>query len=483
MTDKTNTITRRQFCTQIAAGTAGIALSAYLDKSCCAAALIRKPNILFIFSDQQRWDTVDCYGTPIFEGLTPNLDRLAADGVRFHNAFTCQPVCGPARASLQTGKYATEVGCFKNGIELPGSERTLAHRLSDQGYEVGYLGKWHLASTSGRPETNFREKAVPPRLRGGYKDFWLASDILEFTSHGYGGHMFDIDGNERRFDETRYRVDAQTDWAIEYLRDRKSKKPFFLFLSFIEPHHQNDHRHFEGPKGSKERFKDYRVPGELAGTKGDWTEEMPDYLGCCNSLDYNVGRMRKELERLGVADNTLIVYTTDHGCHFRTRNSEYKRSCHDNSIRIPLIIRGPGFRGGKVVNELVNLLDVNATVLKTGRAKLPEPSRGRPLQTLAQGNSADWPQDVFVQISESQTGRTLRTKRWKYSVRAPGSTRKPGSDIYIEDCLYDLENDPHERTNLAGEPKWENVRAKLAKRLVEYMTTIGEKKPVIKKKA
>jgi arylsulfatase A-like enzyme len=135
------------------------------------------------------------------------------------------------------------------------------------------------------------------------------------------------------------------------------------------------------------------------------------------------------------------------------------------------------------VEELVNLLDVNATVLAAGGAGLPESIRGRPLQQLAGSDAADWPEEVFVQISESQTGRALRTKRWKYSVRAPGSARKPGSDIYVEDFLYDLKNDPHERMNLAGEPKWEGVRSKLAERLVDYMTRIGEKRPVIRKKA
>ncbi len=441
-----------------------------------------KPNILFIFSDQQRWDSVECYGSPLFKGLTPNLDKLADEGVRFEHAFTCQPVCGPTRAVLQTGKYATEIGCFRNNIALPENETTLAHRLSNAGYEVGYLGKWHLASSSGGPEKNFHTRPVPPRLRGGYKDFWLASDVLEFTSHGYGGHMFDDKGQKREYDQSRYRVDAQTDWALEYLRRQKNDKPFFLFLSYIEPHHQNDRNHFEGPHGSKERFKDYAVPGDLQGTKGDWREEMPDYLGCINSLDRNVGRIRDELEKLGLAQNTLIVYTSDHGCHFCTRNGEYKRSCHESSIRIPLIVHGPGFRGGKTVKKLVNLLDVHATVLAAGQVQLPASCRGRALQELVSGKVDDWPEDTFVQISESQVGRALRTHKWKYAVRAPGKNgaRDSHSDLYVEDFLYDLENDPHERQNLVSDPAFNNLRAELAQRLIKRMIKIGEQRPIIK---
>ncbi len=447
------------------------------------AASPKKPNILFIFSDQQRWDTVGCYGDPIFEGLTPNLDKLAASGVRFENSFTCQPVCGPARAVLQTGKWATQLGCFRNGIALPETEKTIAHHLSDAGYEVGYLGKWHLASTHGMPSgnANYREVGVPPERRGGYKDYWLASDVLEFTSHGYDGQMFDEQGRRREFPKGRYRVDAQTDWAIEHLKQRKSDRPFFLFVSYLEPHHQNDHNHFEGPEGSKERFATYKVPGDLVGTKGDWREEMPDYLGCCWSLDQNVGRLVSTLEQLGIADETLVVYTCDHACHFRTRNGEYKRACHDNASRTPLIVRGPGFTGGKVVEELVSLIDLPPTILTAGNAEVPDYMAGRALQPLVAGTAQDWPEEVFIQISESQVGRAIRTRKWKYSVRARGKSggKVPGSDRYTEDFLYDLEADPHERNNLVADPQFKAIRAELTATLKRRMVEAGEAEPQI----
>jgi uncharacterized sulfatase len=438
----------------------------------------RPPNIVFFFSDQQRWDTCGCYGQPL--PVTPNLDRMAAEGVRFENAFTCQPVCGPARAVLQTGKYATETGCFRNGIALPLDVATVPRLLRQQGYEAGYIGKWHLASTHnmGEADVDYRDKPVPIERRGGYDDFWIASDVLEFTSHSYDGGMFAADGTFREF--TGYRADSQTDWALEYLETRTGEKPFFLFLSYIEPHHQNDHNRYEGPHGSKERFADFVPPGDLVDKGGDWRENYPDYLGCCHSLDANLGRIRAKLEELGLADNTLVIYTSDHGSHFRTRNAEYKRSCHEGCIRIPLVVHGPGFRGGKVVERIASLIDLPRTVLAAGGAEAPADWQGRPLQE-ALADTPDWPGEAFLQISESQVGRAIRTDRWKYSVSAPQGRgwKDPASSCYVEDFLYDLLNDPCEANNLVAEAEFAAVRAGLRERLIARMVAAGEAIPEI----
>ncbi len=481
---KNKILGRREFLKTFGLGIASISTYGWFkSRLLLGNENLNRPNIIFIFSDQQRWDSVSCYGSPLFENLTPNLDQMARKGVRFECSFTCQPVCGPARSCLQTGKYATETGCYRNGIALPENEKTIAHWLSDAGYEVGYLGKWHLASTSRVPGRNadYRTKAIPQQRRGGYRDFWLASDVLEFTSHSYDGYMFDGNGDKRQFPKGRYRVDVLTDWALEYLDSRDMDKPFFLFISYIEPHHQNDHNQFEGPHGSKKRFADYNIPGDLAGTKGDWRKEMPDYLGCCWSLDQNVGRIKDKLKQLGIADNTLLIYTSDHGCHFITRNSEYKRSCHDNAIRIPLIIHGPGFTGGKVISELVSLIDLPPTVLQAGHVRPPDYMGGRALQKLVNSKPDNWPQEVFVQISESQVGRAVRTKGWKYSVRAKNKNggRDSCSDEYMEDKLYNLEKDPYERRNLVDEPTLADVRTQLAKILKRRMVAAGENEPSI----
>ncbi|MDO8588882.1 MAG: sulfatase-like hydrolase/transferase [Armatimonadota bacterium] len=439
------------------------------------------PNIIFFLTDQQRWDTVGRYGNRM--GITPNLDRMADEGILFQSAFSCQPVCGPARACIQTGRYGAETGCFRNQIALPASERTIAHYLSEAGYEVGYIGKWHLASTMLVPGVENRDcitKPVPLELRGGWKDYWLASDTLEFTSHGYDGYLFD--GDMKKVDFKGYRVDCLTDFALDYLRNRDKQRPFFLFLSYVEPHHQNDRNRYEGPTGSRDRFRDFEVPGDLQDTEGDWRESYPDYLGCCASLDRNLGRLRRELEELGLSENTLVVYTSDHGCHFRTRNDEYKRSCHDASIRIPMIAKGPRFTGGKAITELVSLIDLPPTLLAAGGLGKPPAMRGRHLQELVSGTAVDWPEEVFIQISENHIGRAIRTKRWKYSIWAPDGNgmSQPGSARYVEQCLYDLADDPHEKNNLVSDPARAETRAGLAQVLKRRMAEAGEATPEIR---
>ncbi|MBD3183962.1 sulfatase-like hydrolase/transferase [Candidatus Poribacteria bacterium] len=442
----------------------------------------KRPNILFFFTDQQRWDTCGCYGQEL--PITPNLDKMADDGVKFDKAFTCQPVCGPARACLQTGKYAEEIGVYTNNRLLPLDEPTVPKWLGESGYETSYIGKWHLASCGPKDgPDDFRTKPVPPERRGGYKDYWLASDVLEFTSHSYDGHMFTGDIERRDFPEGRYRADVLGDWTLEYLDTRSGGKPFFLFLSFIEPHHQNDHNRYEGPKGSKERWADYKIPGDLVGTEGDWRENFPDYLGCCNSLDSNLGRIRAKLDELGIADNTLLIFTSDHGSHFRTRNGEYKRSCHDACIHVPMVICGPGFTGGKVVDDMVSLIDLPPTIMTAGGLDKPGTMKGNPLQGLLDDTAQDWPDDVFLQISESQCGRAIRTKNWKYSVRAPHKKGSdPNSELYIEDYLYDLDADPHERNNLVADPAYRDIRLEMEERLKKCMVKAGEEIPEIRPK-
>ena len=448
----------------------------------------KRPNVLFLFSDQQRWDTLGCYGQRL--PVTPHLDRLASEGVIFQNAFTCQPVCGPARACLQTGLYASKIGVNTNDIALPLNADTIAKRFSAAGYETGYVGKWHLASNytaewwrvpEGTVRTNFRFTPIPPEYRGGYKDYWVASDALEMSSHGYGGFMFDGQGHRIEWGEDRYRVDVCTDYVLDFLRTRSGEHPWFLFASYLEPHHQNDRKRYEGPHGSKERFKDYDVPGDLVNAKGDWQENYPDYLGCCHSIDNNFARIRAELERRGEWENTVIIYTSDHGSHFRTRNREYKRSCHEASIHIPMLIRGPGFEKGRTVTELVSLVDLPPTLLTAAGIHPPDSMQGNALQPLVHGTAPVWPKEIFVQISEDQLGRAIRTSRWKYSVIAPGKNGcdPTWSDTYEEECLYDLERDPFEQTNLVTDPDLGRIREDLSKRLKQRMVEAGESEPVI----
>ena len=212
-------------------------------------------------------------------------------------------------------------------------------------------------------------------------------------------------------------------------------------------------------------------------------ENYPDYLGCCNALDNAVGRVNTKLEELGLSDDTLIVYTSDHGSHFRTRNSEYKRSCHDGCLRIPMIFKGPGFEGGEVNQNLASLIDIPKTVLAATGADVPADWQGVDVrQTLGKENVREV---VFAQLSESHAGRTIRTKKWKYATwlpEAPGGwteQQHDGEIVYYERFLYDLENDPHERTNLISDPKYADIRLELATILKDKMIEANETEPTI----
>ena len=382
-----------------------------------SGAMSDRPNILFFFTDQQRPDSIGAYGQAL--PTTPVLDRMAAAGVQCMRAYTPNPVCGPCRASMQSGRYPTVTGNHVNNVHLPEDETTLAKLLNGAGYATGYLGKWHLASTGGSGPDCYRTTAVPPIRRGGYADYWLAADALEWTSHGYGGYMFDADMTCIPFDNKTYRVDFMTEHLLGALDDLSAgEKPFFMMASYLEPHQQNDTNSYDPPRGTAQHFAEAEIPGDLAPLQGNYDKHYVNYLACVKALDVALGQVLDRLEHLGIADNTLVIFATDHGCHFRTRNGEYKRSCHDASIHVPLVLQGPGFASAEQFDGIASLLDIPATILHAAGVEVPSDWHGRPLQ---ERHADDWRDDHLSQISESQIGRTLRTKRWTYSVRVPGT--------------------------------------------------------------
>lgn len=422
-----------------------------------------KENIIFYFSDQQRYDTVNY-------DIMPNLMSLAEDGIFFENCYTSQPVCGPARACLQAGMYPTECGCHINGIPLPEKIKSLADYFNENGYNTAYIGKLHLASGKNDGEKiKCKKTAIPKARLWGYK-YFRGADVLEFTSHGYDGYIFDEDGN--RIDFEGYRADKINDFAIEYIRNQNSDKPFFMFISQLEPHHQNDRKKFEGPKEKIDKYKEYVLPEDLTSFQGNYNEQYPDYLAAIESLDDNLGRLVNELKEKGIYDNTTIIYTSDHGCHFKTRNSEYKRSCHDSSIHIPLIIKGGKFDKGVIDNRLISLVDLPATILSLADIKIPENYQGVPIQ------NKDNDECVFIQISESQCGRAIRTKDFTYSVSFP-SLFSSYSRFYFEDYLYDNRIDKAQKRNLIKSKEYKEIKINLRNLLKEQILKYESKKALI----
>lgn len=426
---------------------------------------IKQPNVVVFFTDQQRWDTTGVHGNPL--DLTPNFDHMAQRGTDVHYSFTCQPVCAPARSSLQTGLYATQTTVFRNRIALPSDSKTLAHYFGQAGYRTGYIGKWHLAE--GDP--------VPAHQQGGY-DFWLGANALELVSQPYNTIVSDKEGKPHKLPG--YRVDALTDAAIRFINDRKNQ-PFFLFLSFLEPHSQNHIDDYVAPDGYRSRYTGRWIPPDLAVLGGSAHQHLGGYYGMVKRLDEALGRVMDALKSLGLDDNTIVLFTSDHGSHFKTRNNWYKRSCHESSIRIPTALQGPGFDGGGRISELVSLVDLPPTLLDAAGLPIPEEMAGHSILPLLTNQTENWPEEILVQISETQVGRAVRTRRWKYSVSAPDGDgkRDAASDYYVEEFLYDLHSDPYELTNLAGLESHQEVASRMRERLVRRMVEIGEAAPAI----
>jgi len=441
---------------------------------------MEKTNIVVYFSDQQRADTIGCYGQPL--DITPNLDKLAKNGVKFENAFSPQPVCGPCRAVFQTGKHATDTGCFRNSIALPKNAKTIAHYLEDNDYETAYVGKWHLASTGNleeKPYQDYQTKAIPKELRGGYSGYWRASDLLEFTSDGYGGYVFDENNEKCEFEG--YRCDCITDYALDFINKREdTKKPFMLFLSHIEPHHQNTAHHYQGPIGSKEKYKDFVLPKdlELLGG-GDAREEYPDYLGQCNSLDTNLGRIIDTLKEKNIYENTVIIYVSDHGSHFNTRNKDshlngyddYKRTAHDAALKVPLIISGGKYNKAKVVKDLVSTESLAKTILAIAKIDIEDQMIGENLLDVVNGVNDNRENEVYAQISESRVGRCVRTEKYLYSIYAPEVNGGAVSSCtkYRDDYLYDMEKDPYQLNNLVDNDEYLLIKEELKNKIKTWI--------------
>lgn len=401
-----------------------------------------RPNIIFIFSDQQRADTVT-------REVTPALYAYSEEGVRFTEAHTAQPLCGPARAVLQTGMYASDTGNEINGIPL-GETRTLGKYFSDAGYETAYIGKWHLASEG----LQYRDVPIPSGKICGY-DFTLAADLPEFSSDGKRGVLWEADGTPHPFENGR--VKAYTDHALEYI-SRPHDKPYFLMISYLEPHHQNTTGKFECEERVSEMFKTAPLPVDLK-LKGNAPENYADYLGLCRTLDENLSRIVAAARAAG--GKTVFVYSSDHGCHFMTRNSEYKRSPHSASTHIPMILFGDGVPHGKIYDAPVSLYDLPPTLL--GLAGIPAPPEYRGSDLMPYVISRERAHDcLYIEISESLKGAAVVNERYIYAEKEFRGAR-------VQWLLLDKAVDPAETENRLYDPVYSGVLRSMQAKLDAFI--------------
>ncbi len=448
--------------------------------------MVDRPNVVVFLTDQQRFDSAGLHGNPL--DLMPNFDRIAHEGTHLPLLMSPQPVCTPARACLQTGRYATAVNVWKNGLPLPDDYPTLATCFNDAGYHTAYFGKWHLSKVEGV------KGPVPAHRRGGYQH-WLGADSLEFVSEPYCCRVYDNDENEVILPG--YRVDAITNAAIQHI-DRVKDQPFMVFIGQLEPHAQNSYGASVAPTGYAQRYENRWIPPDLTAFKSNrhWEMQTPiggevagnlgDYWGCCKRLDESFGQLRDALRSMNLHENTIVVFASDHGSQFATRNWDGKCSCHDVSARVPGAIWGGPFLGGGSVRQPVSLVDLAPTLLDACGVTPPETMQGRSFFPLLGGRTDPAFDEAFIQISQAEVGRAVRTLNWKYGVvgidaegKELDGLKHAASEVYREAYLYDLMNDPYEIKNLVGMDSHREVADGMRERLLRRMAAAGETQPRI----
>ncbi len=444
-------ITRRQ-----AIKTMGGALAAGLASQAFPTLLFakeKKPNIVFILSDDHRWDCLSCMGHPFIK--TPNMDRLANQGVLFENAFVTTSLCSPSRASFLTGQYAHTHGVKNNITTWKDSNVTLLEILKEAGYDTAFIGKWHMPGHL-------------PHLRG-------VDEFITFTIQQGQGRYFDcpliINGVETPR-PGKYITEDLTDFALEFI-SRKRDNPFCLYLSHKAVHHQ-----FLPPPELKGLYKDVKLhlPKEADpwctwvdgaiwyGTIGKLDYLYRRYCETIVALDQQIGRLVKRLDQLGLSDNTVIIYTTDNGYFWGEHHLVDKRWPYEESIRIPFIVRYPGHiknPGRRIPNMVLNI-DVAPTLLDLAGVDIPKNMEGISIKPVLNNSRIAWRkawlyeyfEDYPYQVPEMNGIRTDKYKYIEYSGKKPAE-------------LFDLANDPHEYHNIIETPEGMKRLPELKKMLAQ----------------
>jgi arylsulfatase A-like enzyme len=414
-----------------------------------------RPNILLIIPDQLRAQALGCMGNP--DVRTPHLDKLAAEGLLFRQTFANTPVCCPARAILLTGKYPHKNGMVANDLRLRESEVTLAELLKAQGYQTGLIGKWHL--DGGPRDPGF----VPPGPRRQGFDFWAACECRHDHFHTV---LFRDTPEPIR--GTKFEPEVLTDVAVDFLRANRSR-PFFLVLSMGPPH---------DPYGAPDEYMRLYDPDKLT-MRPNWRPGVPQagraqiaaYYAAVTAIDDQVGRLMRTLSDLALDQNTIVLFTSDHGDMLGSQGARLKRKPWEESIRVPGILRYPArVKAGRRVDTLLSHVDFTPTLLSLCGVPVPADVQGTDLSGVVLGKTEKGPDSVFFQIFVPFAGDGT-PHPWR-GVRTPGAMyARTDKEPWV---LYDLEKDPDELHNLAQEPAGEPLRREVEARLERWMKDTGD---------
>ncbi len=444
-------VSRREFLKVTAAGaalfTAGGLRAAESRKD--------KPNIVFVFADQMRAHAMGCMGNK--QVITPNLDKLAAEGVLVTNAISCQPVCTPFRAQLMTGRYGHATGVIHNDIKLPNSEVSIAEVLKARGYETGYIGKWHL-------EANRRDPIAAENRQ--CWDYWAVRNC----SHRHFKTYYWLKDGKKPVNVNGWEPATQTDLAIDYIK-RGKDSPFCLFLSFGPPHNP-----YKAPKRYLDKYAGRKLTNR-PNVPGDKTTTLLNYYAMVTSLDDCMGRISAALTSAGIAENTVLCFSSDHGDMLGSQGHVLKQRPWEESINIPFVLRYPRkVKPSQKRDWLVTSVDFMPTLLGLAGAKVPKKVQGMDLSGLFCGKS-DTQRDAAFLFNVHRGGgpkcdwRGIRTKKWVYAFHKFGDW-----------VMYDLQNDPYQLKNLVDDPKHASQKKQLAGQLAKMRKDLGENIPLAGKK-
>ncbi len=425
---------------------------------------LNRPNIVYVFADQWRVQDTGYAGNSQIK--TPHLDSLAAQSINFTHAVAGIPVCCPARACLLTGQHALTHGVFVNDVHLADDAVSMAKLFKAVGYDTAYVGKWHV---DGRGRSNY----IPPESRQGF-DYWKA---LECT-HDYNNSRYYAGDSEQSLKWEGYDAIEQTRDVQSYLRGRKDEgqgdTPFLLLLSWGPPHAPYE----TAPEAYREMYDPDtielrpNVPPEMAEEARDW---IAGYYAHCTALDDCLGSLLQTLEEEGLAENTIFVFTSDHGDMLGSQGEVKKQRPWEESIRVPFLLRWPQRFGreGRTVNALLDTPDILPTLLSLTDTPIPETVEGRDFSATIEGGQdpsggaaliyCPHPFGQFLRVDGGREYRGLRTLNHTYA-----------RDLNGPWLLYDNDNDPFQLNNLVNRAELQALQADLDALLHKKLAERGD---------
>lgn len=408
---------------------------------------MQKTNVVFIFADQWRLNALGYAGTPDVQ--TPHIDCLAKQSLNLHQAVSGWPVCSPYRASLLTGQYPLTHGVFVNDVPIGSDVVGLGQAFADGGYDTAYIGKWHV---NGRGRSSY----IPPENRLGF-EYWK---VLECT-HDYNRSAYYANNSAVKQEWQGYDAIAQTRDAQEYIRSRDGEKPFMLVLSWGPPHdpYQTAPPEYAGLYDPATLTFPPNVPQEEKEKARKW---LAGYYAHCTALDQCVGDILKTLDETSLAENTILIFTSDHGDMLGSQGEHHKQRPWDESIRVPFLLRYPAKFGmeARDVPVMLNSLDIMPTLLGLCGLEIPSTVEGLDFSRALDGApdpsggaallACFQPFGQFLRAQGGREFRGVRTARYTY-VR----------DLNGPWLLYDNEIDPFQLKNYVNSAEYAEVQSHL----------------------